>query len=943
MKFSTTLIVFALACLPFLSQAQDNYSIQDKMEITYRAEQTVAELKNLFNFLASPDIGDLEFNMISEMAYSNTGGNQLFANEKAIIENDLDPDKLNPNSNPGDLEVSSYLQNLSTFYEAGDGETISFENVKVSKIYEENHPFTMVSFESTFNGRHKVKQKSYRTTRRIAYFRFHKEDDKWKTVISSIVYQEPSMQFEEAKYKEQYLEELGATDRVGVLSAEDSTEITSIGKEYLDQFFASLERKDKQQEKQKKNASLNLMKEGDLAFEEQDFETALIAYRRAQDLTPYEIDPFLKINAARRAQKAMKDELMQKERRFKDFAKKGAYNFRIRQYEDAINYYRRAQNVRPEVDSIAERLRQITKVSLEKKKSETKIRQNDLSGAIRDLNQAIKSNSSNPDLYVSRATVQEKLGKSKKAIDDYGLAINHYDEYLYAYLRRGNLYELTGNQASAELDFERAVSLKPDSTDLYIHLSKIRQRLGNHAGAIKDYNTAVKQRPTDGKLYLDRGMLYLKVNDRASAYDDFSDALTLTPSLAQAWFQRGKLNVANQAIPDAANDFQRAKKEGLDAQSWNEVINYAIKYYNLGTQDYQNKKLDDALVKFTHAVTLHPEYAEAWYQRGKIREDKQEQILAMNDYGEAIKVKSNYSDAFFRRGSVRFARKDYIGAASDFGDAATHKPDYIDAHIMHGRALNNNDDWDGAILAYKQALNYNSKRSDVYFEMGLIFLKKEQNLNAQTEFSKAIRYQKNFAQAYYHRGLAQYNQKVYKSAIKDFDNALRYQSSYKDAYYSRGKAYMDLKKAKNALPDFRRAIDLKIRPLAEAYQNLGKAYFALQQYPQAVTAWEKALDQNGNSVSTSLYLGLGEACTHTRAYDKAKMYFEEILAFDSKNPQAHYGLAGCYAGKNLNSEALEHLEIALQSGRYSAINLKKNPFFKILKKDPGYKALINNL
>lgn len=943
MKFSTTLIVYFLVFLPFLSTAQDDFSIQDKMEITYRAEQTVGELKTLFNILASPDIGDFEFSILSERAYSTDGGNQLFANEKVVIESDLDPDKLDPGSSPGDLDVSSYLYNLNTLYEAENEQTISFENVKVSKIYDENQPspYAMVSFESTFTGKHKVKQKAYQTTRRVAIFRIRREDDEWKTVISSIVFQKPTMQFEEATYQEQYLAELGATDRIGELSAEDSTEVQSLNKRYLEEFFASLQRKDKQQEEQKMNASKNLMREGDLAFGEEDFETALIAYRRAQDLTPYEIEPFLKISSARRAQRALEEELMQKEQRFNDLAKKGAYNFRIRQYQDAINFYRRAQTVQPGVDSIAEKLRQITKVSLDKKKSETKIRQDDYPGALRDLTRDIKASPNNADLYVSRAKVHEKMGKSKKAIEDYSSAIANYDEYLFAYLRRGNLYELSGDQVHAELDFERAVSLRRDSTELHIHLSKIRQRLNNIPAAIKDYNTVIKQRPTNGQYYYDRGMLHLKVNDRQSAFDDFSQALTLTPTLASAWFQRGKLNVANQAVLEAANDFQRAKKEGLEQNYWQEVINYAIKYYNLAMQDYQKKSYDEAIQKFTHAVTLHPEYAEAWYHRGKVREDKQEQILAMNDYGEAIKVKANYSDAFFRRGSVRYARRDYIGAASDFGDAATHKPDFIDAHIMHGRALNNNSDSNGAILAYKQALNYDSKQANVYFEMGLIYLKIEQYPNAQSHFNQAIRYQKGFAEAYYYRGLAQSAQKLHKTAIKDFNNALRYKASYTDAYYARGKAYMDLNKAKNALPDFRRAIDLGIRPLSEAYLYRGNANYALKLYSQAVADYEEALEHKGNSVSTTLYARLGEACTYTQQYDKAQESFEEILAFDSKNPQAHYGLAGSYAGKNLNSEALEHLEIALQSGRYDAVAAKKNPFFKTLKKDPAFKILIS--
>lgn len=201
MKVSICISLY-LFLFPLFINAQEKLSDMDKQQIVYRARQTLEEFKQLLNFVASPDIGREEVQILSERAYSRTSANRIFDSEFAHIDNDIDPDKLMPDAGAETLDISSYLADFFEYFEGRKNTetSISFYNIKVSRLMINRDPILMVSFDSIFRGRHRVSNTPYQPTRRIAYLRWKKEEHHWKTFITRIAFQHPPIPFEEANY-----------------------------------------------------------------------------------------------------------------------------------------------------------------------------------------------------------------------------------------------------------------------------------------------------------------------------------------------------------------------------------------------------------------------------------------------------------------------------------------------------------------------------------------------------------------------------------------------------------------------------------------------------------------------------------------------------------------------------------------------------------------------
>jgi tetratricopeptide (TPR) repeat protein len=83
--------------------------------------------------------------------------------------------------------------------------------------------------------------------------------------------------------------------------------------------------------------------------------------------------------------------------------------------------------------------------------------------------------------------------------------------------------------------------------------------------------------------------------------------------------------------------------------------------------EYLNKgQASDAIVQSSHAISLDPEYAEAYYVRRAARFLKKDYVNAIVDLSEAIGLDPNLSEAYRIRGLVRSKRGDFAKAVADF-------------------------------------------------------------------------------------------------------------------------------------------------------------------------------------------------------------------------------------------------------------------------------------
>ncbi|MFM2302912.1 MAG: hypothetical protein RLZZ135_315 [Cyanobacteriota bacterium] len=110
----------------------------------------------------------------------------------------------------------------------------------------------------------------------------------------------------------------------------------------------------------------------------------------------------------------------------------------------------------------------------------------DFTGAMGDLNQAVKANSKYAKAYNARGIVKSALKDWEGSIKDYNTAIDLDPKYARAYSNRGLLKLVQGDFDNASNDFNLAIDLDPSLANAYNNRGLMFIKLGKREAAIKD-------------------------------------------------------------------------------------------------------------------------------------------------------------------------------------------------------------------------------------------------------------------------------------------------------------------------------------------------------------------------------------------------------------------------------------------------------------------------
>jgi len=68
-------------------------------------------------------------------------------------------------------------------------------------------------------------------------------------------------------------------------------------------------------------------------------------------------------------------------------------------------------------------------------------------------------------------------------------------------------------------------------------------------------------------------------------------------------------------------------------------------FFIKATDKYYNKDLKGAIADLSQAIKINPNYAEAYSNRGNVRDDLGDKQGAVADFNQAIKINPNYAIA----------------------------------------------------------------------------------------------------------------------------------------------------------------------------------------------------------------------------------------------------------------------------------------------------------
>ncbi len=117
----------------------------------------------------------------------------------------------------------------------------------------------------------------------------------------------------------------------------------------------------------------------------------------------------------------------------------------------------------------------------------------------------------------------------------------------------------------------------------------------------------------------------------------------------------------------------------------------------------QEEKPEEGISAYNQAISLNPDYAEAYNNRGAAKTALGQHAEAIADYDEAIRLKRDYAKAYNNRGVAKIALGQRAEAIADYDEAIRLKPDYAEAYYHRGVAKGTLDRIDEARQDYEKS------------------------------------------------------------------------------------------------------------------------------------------------------------------------------------------------------------------------------------------------
>jgi len=285
------------------------------------------------------------------------------------------------------------------------------------------------------------------------------------------------------------------------------------------------------------------------------------------------------------------------------------------------------------------------------------------------LNEEIKKNPGDAELYYSRADLYLLNGKTREGLADLEEAIALDSSQAYFYLRLADELMRIENKELQLPDSKRAIEtllryLKRDPEN-----EKVNQKLADlyiytkqNKAALDLLQSMIDRAPYQPPAYFKRGFIFKSMGDTAAAVRAFRKASEQDPSYFEAYMQLGLLH--NRSRPQLALqyynnalDIRPGSKEALYAKArllqdlkryeeakkiYREMVRIDAQdeqiFYNLGYLYYEQDSLEKAERNFNIAIGLNPAFDFAYYARGVVRESRGNPAGAVSDYQNALRI-----------------------------------------------------------------------------------------------------------------------------------------------------------------------------------------------------------------------------------------------------------------------------------------------------------------
>jgi len=215
----------------------------------------------------------------------------------------------------------------------------------------------------------------------------------------------------------------------------------------------------------------------------------------------------------------------------------------------------------------------------------------------------------------------------------------------YTYSQTNEEYRLSGldklrseNYRGAITEFTKALDIDPKDKKSYYYRGCLKGILEDYQGAIDDYTSALSNGFRQNKIFYMRATAKLSLKDYSGAIDDFYNDLSDNDYVLKA---RARDTEMYKRYENGGKDFTEKENNKFKRD-------YAADYLGIGNAKFFLSDFTGAVVSFSDAISIDPNFESAFYKRGlaKLALNKNEEGcldisiaggLGMDEANEAIR------------------------------------------------------------------------------------------------------------------------------------------------------------------------------------------------------------------------------------------------------------------------------------------------------------------
>jgi tetratricopeptide (TPR) repeat protein len=272
-----------------------------------------------------------------------------------------------------------------------------------------------------------------------------------------------------------------------------------------------------------------------------------------------------------------------------------------------------------------------------------------------------------------------------------------------------------------------------------------QQHDGDLKAAVSIFRDLVTRHGKNSRLLHSAGSAELQAGNSLEAITLLKRSLGLDPKQPDTFSHLGVAYWNLRDYEQAATAYRAAiALKPVYAEPYNNLCMVLLEGFN---------QPHEALHAVDRAITLKPDYADAFVNRGNVLQALERFDEALESYDRAIALKPNSEKSWNNRGNVLRHLNRLIDALSCYQKAIEINPNYAEAFCNMGLVLASLDHLEDARHLYQKSIALNPSFANVYFNLAAL---EGQNVNRELvleHLNRAIELKPDFANAYWNKAL----------------------------------------------------------------------------------------------------------------------------------------------------------------------------------------------